>query len=142
MRIATSTSDGVTLLEVTGEVDLANADQLRDAAIAALTPSGGTLRIDLAGVTFMDSMGLAALVMVYRHAGSQRVLIENPQPNVQGVFTITGLDRVFESRDGETDEARICSSSGNTVAAMSEPTDPTVISHVVRGQERSTVTGK
>jgi anti-sigma B factor antagonist len=102
MRITTSTSDGVTVLEVAGEVDLSSADQLRDTAIAALTPYGGTLRIDLAGVTFMDSTGLRALMAIYEYAGDQhRVLIQNPRRNVQRILEITGLDQIFEPRRGE-----------------------------------------
>jgi anti-anti-sigma factor len=102
MRITTSTTNGVTVLEVTGEVDLSSADQLRDTAIAALTPYGGTLRIDLAGVSFMDSTGLGALMAVYDHAGDQhRVLIQNPRRNVRRILEITGLDQVFVPRNGE-----------------------------------------
>jgi anti-sigma B factor antagonist len=102
MRITTSTSEGVTVLEVIGEVDLSNADQLRDAAIAALTPFGGTLRIDLAEVTFIDSTGLGALIAVYNYAGDQhRVLIQNPRRNVQRILEITGLGEVLWPRPGE-----------------------------------------
>lgn len=102
MRITTSTGEGVTVLEVTGEVDLSTADQLRDAAIAALTPYGGTLRIDLAEVTFMDSTGLGALVAVHEYAGDQhRVLIQNPRRNVQRILEITGLDAIFQPGSGE-----------------------------------------
>jgi anti-sigma B factor antagonist len=100
MHITTSNSEGVTVLEVTGEVDLSTADELRDAGTAALTPYGGTVRIDLAGVTFMDSTGLAALIAVYQHAGDRhRVLVQNPRPNVQRLFEITGLDQIFAPRE-------------------------------------------
>jgi anti-sigma B factor antagonist len=99
MRITSTTALGVTVLEVFGEVDLANADQLCQAGIRALSPCGGTLRIDLGGVTFMDSTGLAALIQIRNQAsGAHQVLIQNPQPNVARILAITGLDKVFDGR--------------------------------------------
>jgi anti-sigma B factor antagonist len=99
MRITSTTAEGVTLLEVFGELDLETADELRDAGIKALSPYGGTVRIDLAGVTFMDSTGLAALIQIRQQAGdAHRVLVQNPRPNVQRILAITGLDKLFEGR--------------------------------------------
>jgi anti-sigma B factor antagonist len=99
VRITSTTAEGVTVLEVSGEVDLETADQLREAAINALSPYAGTLRIDLAGVTFMDSSGLAALIQIRKRAGAaHQVVIQNPRPNVQRILAITGLDKVFEGR--------------------------------------------
>jgi anti-sigma B factor antagonist/stage II sporulation protein AA (anti-sigma F factor antagonist) len=99
MKTTSTTADGVTVLEVSGEVDLETADQLRDAGINALSPYAGTLRIDLAGVTFIDSTGLAALVQIRNHAGAaHHVVIQNARPNVQRILEITGLDKVFAGR--------------------------------------------
>jgi anti-sigma B factor antagonist len=96
MRITSSTADGVTVLAVFGEVDLATADQLHEAGIDALSAEGATLRIDLAGVTFMDSTGLAALVKIRNQAENpDHVKVQNPQSNVARVFAVTGLDQVF-----------------------------------------------
>ena len=86
------------MLAVVGELDLATADQLYQAGVNALNASGGgTLRIDLAGVTFMDSTGLAALIKIYNQAGDgHHVLIQDPRPNVSRVFEVTAMDKVFE----------------------------------------------
>jgi anti-sigma B factor antagonist len=98
MRIETINGEGVTFMEVTGEVDLAVADELRAAGLAALTPSARTLRIDLHGVTFMDSSGIAALVAIHKAAGTRHtVVVQNSQPQVRRIFEITGLTSVFES---------------------------------------------
>ncbi len=102
MRITSTTTEGVTILEVRGEVDVETADELREAGIKALTPFGGTLRIDLSYVTFVDSTGLGALVAIRNHAGAQHtVILENPRPQLQKILAITGLDHVFETREPE-----------------------------------------
>jgi anti-sigma B factor antagonist len=102
MGITSTTSEGVVFLEVSGEVDMTVADELRDAGIAALTPLAGTVRIDLAEVTFMDSSGLAALVAIRNRAGAEHlVIVQNPQRNVQRVLELSGLDHVFHMQATE-----------------------------------------
>jgi anti-sigma B factor antagonist len=96
MRISSTTSAGVTVLAVSGEVDLATADELFEAGTKALSADCATLRIDLAEVTFLDSTGLAALIKIHNQAGHRPVLIQDPRPNVLRVFEVTALDKVFE----------------------------------------------
>jgi anti-sigma B factor antagonist len=96
MRTTTTVSEGVSYLVVTGEVDLLYADELREAGEAALTPLAGTLRIDLSGVTFMDSTGLAALIAIRNKAEPSHVFIlEKPTRNVRRVLEVTGMHKVF-----------------------------------------------
>ncbi|WP_244291130.1 STAS domain-containing protein [Streptomyces subrutilus] len=47
---------------VSGEIDFHNAAALRDVLLIALTSHRGTLRLDLAAVTFCDCAGLNALL--------------------------------------------------------------------------------
>jgi anti-sigma B factor antagonist len=97
MHIDVISDEGVTHLSVTGEVDLAVADDLRKAGIAALTPLSGTLRIDLSGVTFIDSTGLAALVAINNAAGdTHTVILDRPSSRVHRVLTVSGLDLVLQ----------------------------------------------
>jgi anti-anti-sigma factor len=97
MRINSTVTDGVAFMVVTGEVDLACADELRAAGEAALTPIVGTLRIDLSGVTFLDSTGLSALIMIRNKADDAHVwlVLDDPQPQVRRILEITGLHKVF-----------------------------------------------
>jgi anti-anti-sigma factor len=96
MRIQTTNSDGVAFLVVTGELDLAHSEDLREAGEAALTPFVGTLRVDLSRVTFIDSTGLSVLVAILNAAESTHTFIlENPQPRVRRVLELTGLNKVF-----------------------------------------------
>jgi anti-sigma B factor antagonist len=83
-----------TTLHVTGEVDLATAEEIGQAATTALDAGATALVIDLHQVTFLDSTGLAVLVAVNNHAtaGGARLTIRGPSPRVRKVLRITGLD--------------------------------------------------
>lgn len=97
--------DGIATLEVSGEVDIAVADELATAALDALAQDGARcVRVDLASVTFLDSSGLGALVRVRNAARDEGkdLVIANPVESVMKVFAITGLDAVlsFEKSEG------------------------------------------
>ena len=85
---------------VTGLLELAatNASQTRDAIRAALSPACRQLDFDLAGVTFLDSSGLGALLALHKTLTLQqgRVRLLNPSPTVQQILELTRLHRVFE----------------------------------------------
>jgi anti-sigma B factor antagonist len=73
-------------VEVLGELDLATAPRLAE-ALGAL-PSGGELVVDLAGVTLMDSSGVAVLL----RAGQGRSLVfVRPDRHVRRVLGVSGL---------------------------------------------------
>ncbi len=80
---------------VEGEVDVSNADQLRNAvdeALAACEP-GAEVEIDLSGVPYIDSTGIGVLVgAAHRAAEAQKKLaVANPQKNVARVLGLLGV---------------------------------------------------
>jgi anti-sigma B factor antagonist len=87
------TEGPTTTLRVAGEVDLATADELSQAAVTALRGGAEALVIDLAAVTFLDSTGLAVLVGVTNQASASGVAltIRDAVPRVRNVIRITGL---------------------------------------------------
>lgn len=87
------TEGQTTTLRVAGEVDLATADELSQAAAAALAAGANALVIDLAAVTFLDSTGLAVLVALTNQSTADGVAltIRDPAPRVRNVIRITGL---------------------------------------------------
>jgi len=52
----------VVVLEVTGEIDILNANELKSAMYGAAASDGGPFIISLTGVTYFDSQTLEALV--------------------------------------------------------------------------------
>jgi anti-sigma B factor antagonist len=84
-------------IRLSGELDLGTTPQLKQ-AVDAYARIGQTITIDLREVTFVDSMGMAALLRV-RHRASSRgacLRLVKPPPAAWRVFTLTGLDRVFD----------------------------------------------
>ena len=86
------------LLAVSGEIDMATAESLYERATALVDADTRTLVLDLGGVTFCDSLGVAALVRVYRHATGLgcRLRVTNLRGHVAHVLQISGLDQMFE----------------------------------------------
>ncbi len=100
------TADGPTVF-VRGEVDLASAPQLREATLDALSRCSKDLRLDLAGVTFMDVSGLQVLLSAQRRAsltGGRLVLTRTP-PIVERLLELTGARTVLHGVDISRDEA-------------------------------------
>ena len=93
----TEPGDGYVTVLVSGELDLHTASTLRDAALAALRQHGTCLRVDLEGVTFMDSTGIEVLLATRRRAeleGGSLTLL-SPTQAVWRVIEVTGLDKLF-----------------------------------------------
>jgi len=97
----TDAAEADVTVTVAGEIDLDTAGRFRDAALSALTAAPKTLRLDLAGVSFMDSTGLHALMATKRRAdlAGVQLVLTRPSPTVARLLDLSGLDRVFE-RDG------------------------------------------
>jgi len=95
LKIDLSQVNGSALLMVEGEIDADSVTQLR--AALDRVQLGKQVVVDMAGVRFMDSSGLNALVdrslRIEGTGGSLR--ITNPSRCVQRVVGITGLTEVF-----------------------------------------------
>ena len=94
-------ADQATTLVVTGEVDLSTAGELAEAGLAALAAGAAVVIVDLSGVTFLDSTGLAALVTINNRARNDgaALIIARPRARVRQLFHITGLDAAFTITD-------------------------------------------
>jgi anti-sigma B factor antagonist len=93
-EVSGAAEPGRLVLEVTGEVDLANCGQLESAITAALGAAElpNALVLDLAGVSFLDSSGLRVVLSgagIARTAGVGFSVI--PSPVVSRVFELTGI---------------------------------------------------
>ena len=81
-------------VRLAGEIDMANADEVLGWIRSAVDSSGcALLRLDLAGLGFLDSAGVRMLVMAHDYVvGKGAVLTAfNPQPIVQQVLEVTGV---------------------------------------------------
>jgi anti-sigma B factor antagonist len=89
--------DGSLLIELRGEIDLANAPDVEVLLITSLDAGESRIVIDLAGVTFMGSSALRALAVGHHaaEACAGTIVLRSPPKRVMELFRITGLDAVF-----------------------------------------------
>jgi anti-sigma B factor antagonist len=92
--------DRVVVLSIGGEIDLATAPALAE-TLERVTPApGGTVHLDVAEVSFLDSTGISVLVEARNrledHGAS--LVLHRVAPTVQRVLEISGLGTVFELR--------------------------------------------
>jgi anti-sigma B factor antagonist len=92
------------LLAVSGELDLATAPSLRERLGAAVDSGTTRIVLDLSAVTFMDSIGLAAIVHGRRRlqADGRLALVVAPDSYAHLVLEIAGMPRalaIFADRD-------------------------------------------
>ena len=94
----TSSADGVATVLLEGELDIASAPVL-DASLADVEGNGmGTVVLDLAGVRFIDSTGLRALLGARQRAetAGRTLRLTNIPVDVERVFDVTGVRRIFD----------------------------------------------
>ncbi len=90
-------TDAADVLSLVGELDVAAAPRFVTQAADALRAGAKRLLIELDGVSFVDSAGLAALLNVLRRATAAHagMVLCGAQPQVRGVLAQTRLDREF-----------------------------------------------
>ena len=93
---ATPIDDGV-LVAVSGEVDFNNASELHVELDRHLAGAPKRMIVDLAGVRYMDSSGLATMVQALQAQKAQngKLVLCNLPDRVHGVFRIARLDSIF-----------------------------------------------
>jgi anti-sigma B factor antagonist len=93
LRVSVSHGDEETVVTVSGDLDMSTAAQLADTVNEELRDSPGRIVLDLAGLSFCDSLGLGALVVLSRTAQVQQtyLLLRNPSPFFIRMLDVTGM---------------------------------------------------
>ena len=105
MTIAVRQAGNVTVLDLTGEVDLYHSPTLHGKLAELTTQRQKQIVLNFEGVTYIDSSGLATLIGAFQqlrpHGGTLRLAGVNK--NVRSVFTVARLDKVFAIDATEAD---------------------------------------
>jgi anti-sigma B factor antagonist len=85
---------GYVIVTISGEVDIATVDRLRD-RLSALADGGVPVVADLDQVSFIDATGLGALAGAARQAAAQGASLHVvcARSQTRRLFRVTGLDR-------------------------------------------------
>jgi anti-sigma B factor antagonist len=88
----------VAVVTLPAEIDITNADSIREDLLSVLNQGAALLIADLSTTTFCDSAGVSALARTYRRAAASesgmRLVVSTPA--VQRVLAITGVDRLLD----------------------------------------------
>jgi anti-anti-sigma factor len=86
-------SDGTTVIHLVGELDMSTVGTLREAVQTHLPEPGGRLVVDLAELTFCDSLGLGTLLVLSRTARARNTLLvlAGPSPYFLRMVEIAGV---------------------------------------------------
>ncbi|MFG2005436.1 STAS domain-containing protein [Spirillospora sp. NPDC048911] len=104
LQVTAEPHDGLTVVRLRGELDIANADDLRRELHAARREHGDIMILDLEDLEFMDSHGLSVIISCYKvtTAAGGGVSLAAPRPIVRRTLEVTGLTgrlTVFDSLD-------------------------------------------
>ncbi len=96
-EVAFDVEHGTLVIELAGEIDMANAEAL-PAIVAGAVNGDTSVRIDISGVTFLDSALLRSLLMCQARLALDGVdvKVRNPSPQAQSIFEITNLTSLLE----------------------------------------------
>ena len=83
---------------IQGRITVENSGEMRTALANALRTKPATVSVDLSGVSYMDTSGLATLVEAARIAREQgtRLILGGIHDQPRYFFEITHLDRLFD----------------------------------------------
>ena len=92
-RVHVGEEDGTPVIRLVGEIDMMSAERIRPALDTALHCGAGRVVFDLADVSFMDSSGLALLVIAAKRV--KVVELRHPSDPVRRVLELTGLAEIL-----------------------------------------------
>lgn len=106
-RVELSSRDGCLIARIVGEVDLSNALELEETALAAVPYEAVSLVLDLEGVSYFDSAGVRLVLNLSeeltRRGQTLRLVVPEDAP-ARRVLTLTEISKVV-TLVGSVDEA-------------------------------------
>lgn len=96
-KIEVERRNEVVVIRLEGELDALAGPALEDAANEAIASGARRCVIDLSEATFIDSIGVGALIRAHRSAAARggAVCIAGPSGMIAQLIEVTQLDRVF-----------------------------------------------
>jgi anti-sigma B factor antagonist len=88
----------VAVMTLPAEIDVSNADQIREDLLAAVAQDASLVIADMSATTFCDSAGVTALVRAMRKANASGtgLRVTTSAPAVTRVLAITGVDQLID----------------------------------------------
>jgi anti-sigma B factor antagonist len=103
VEISKTEESGTNILHIEGEIDLHASPALRAELHQSIQAKTPTLVVDLTGVKYIDSSGLATLVEYVRDSKTfgGKIALFGLQPKVKMVFELVRLNELFSITDSK-----------------------------------------
>ena len=95
--------DGAVVVQLAGELDLYNAEDVRTALTQAIATTPGRIVVDMSAVEFVDSTALGVLIEARARLGEDALLLAAPQLETRRTLQVSGLDRHLPVHDSVDD---------------------------------------
>lgn len=98
MNITTTQEGNVSKVQLAGRLEAATVPELKAEVQKLVKNTSSQIVLDMAGVTFVDSSGLGAMVASLRTVNKVDgdIRIANLTPDVRSIFELTRMHRLFE----------------------------------------------
>jgi anti-sigma B factor antagonist len=108
MKAATREQSGITIVDVSGDIDMGTSPGLRKLLLESL-PKTARLVVNMGEVRYIDSSGIASLVEVLMKArnNQKQLVLFGLNRTVQEVLQLTRLATVFEIRETEEEALQV-----------------------------------
>lgn len=98
LKITNTVEEKVAVLKIDGEVDMFSSPQARNAIMELVKRRVPRVIVELSGVSYMDSSGVATLIeglqLCQKYNGT--LVVAGLRDNVREVFELTRLDKIFQ----------------------------------------------
>ena len=105
MEMSVREDGEITIIELSGEVDAQRSPEIKSKIRSLIGEGKAKLVVDLAKVKYMDSSGLGVLVSGLKAARKESgdLKLSTLQSEVQNIFELTQLNKVFEIFENQAD---------------------------------------
>ena len=113
LKVNTRTVEGVSIIDLQGEVDVYTAPDMKQQIIDLLDGGSQRILVNLQSVDYLDSTALGVLIGGLKRLRERNGVLDLvcPNPRIKRIFEITGLDKIFDIYNTE-DEALNISKEG------------------------------
>jgi anti-sigma B factor antagonist len=105
MKVQVRNLDNISIIDGTGDVDLYSSPRLREALLAEIRVDGPSVLINMSGVTYIDSSGIATLVegLQLSRQTKTRFGLYGLRSNARSVLELARLNKVFVIFESEVE---------------------------------------
>jgi anti-sigma B factor antagonist len=85
-------------VDLSGEIDIYNADKLRENLHELINKNPASINIDCKNLKYIDSTGLGVLVSALKKVKDYdgEVALKNLKPHIAKIFELTGLSKIMK----------------------------------------------